>query len=87
MSFEECQGDVMKVYIEMLRSSATLLKTLEADGWRLEAAHKGAVLAGHPHLHDQAGARGRLNELGLLTSSALRIEFFPSPPGQSEPAA
>jgi hypothetical protein len=77
----------MKVYIEMLRSSARLVKALEADGWRLETAHQGAVLAGHPHLHDEAGARGRLNELGLLTSSAVRIEFPPSSPRASAPVA
>jgi hypothetical protein len=69
----------MKVYIEMLRSPATLRRALEADGWRLEAAHAGAVLAGHPQLHDEAAARGRLHDLGLLTSSALRIEFQPRP--------
>jgi hypothetical protein len=70
----------MKVYIEMLRSSAALRKTLEAAGWKLEAAHEGGVLAGHPHLRDEADARERLNELGLLTSSAVRIEFPPSVP-------
>jgi hypothetical protein len=77
----------MRVYIQMLRSAARLRKTLEADGWRLEAAHEGAVHAGHPHLHDEAGARNRLSDLGLLTSSALRIEFQASPAGESEPAA
>ena len=77
----------MKVYIEMLRSSARLVKALEADGWRLETAHHGAVMAGHPHLRDEADARGRLYELGLLTSSAVRIEFPPSSPRQSAPVA
>jgi hypothetical protein len=71
----------MKVYIEMLRSPATLRKALEADGWRLETAHPGAVFAGHPHLRDEADARGRLHDLGLLTSSAVRIEF--RPPGSN----
>ncbi len=77
----------MKVYIEMLRSAATLRRTLEADGWRLEAAHGSVVRARHPHLHDAAHVRGRLYELGLLTSSAVRIEFPPAIPGKSEPAA
>jgi hypothetical protein len=76
----------MRVYIQMLRSAAKLRKTLEADGWRLEAAHQGGVRACHPQLHDQADVRGRLNELGLLTSSAVRIEFTPSA-GKGEPAA
>jgi hypothetical protein len=70
----------MKVYIEMLRSAATLRKTLEADGWKLEAAHGRAVRACHPQLHDRADVRGRLHELGLLTSSAVRIEFPPAAP-------
>ena len=38
------------------------------------------VRACHPHLHDNADVRGRLHELGLLTSSALRIEFPPVVP-------
>jgi hypothetical protein len=67
----------MKVYIEMLRSAAALRKTLEADGWRLESTHGRAVRACHPHLHDRADVRSRLNDLGLLTSSAVRIEFPP----------
>jgi hypothetical protein len=86
MIFEE-EGGPMKVYIQLLRPSKTLLKSLEADGWRLEAAHEGAVHAGHPHLHNEAGARARLHELGLLTSSAVRIEFQPSVPGGGDPAA
>ena len=77
----------MKVTIEMLRSSAALRKTLEADGWRLEAAHGGAVRARHPQLHNQADVRNRLYALGLLTSSALRIEFSPSVAEKSDPAA
>ncbi|HEX5271808.1 MAG TPA: hypothetical protein VFW33_15025 [Gemmataceae bacterium] len=77
----------MKVYIEMLRSAAALRKTLEADGWRLESAHGRAVRACHPHLHDSADVRVRLNELGLLTSSAVRIEFPPAVPAKSDPAA
>jgi hypothetical protein len=68
----------MKVYIQMLRSAATLRRTLEADGWRLEAAHEGAVRARHPHLQDEADVRSRLYQLGLLTSSAVRIEFPPA---------
>jgi hypothetical protein len=71
----------MKVYIQMLRSPATLRKTLEADGWRLEAAPEGAVRARHPHLRDEADVRSRLHQLGLLTSSAVRIEFAPSTAG------
>jgi hypothetical protein len=77
----------MKVYIEMLRSPAKLRKALEADGWRLEAAHEGAVRAGHPNARDAAGVRNRLLELGLLTSSAVRIEFPPTGAGKSDPAA
>ncbi|HKI34804.1 MAG TPA: hypothetical protein VKA46_23305 [Gemmataceae bacterium] len=77
----------MKVYIQMLRSVAALRKTLEADGWRLEAAHEGTVRARHPHLRDEADFRGRLHGLGLLTSSALRIEFAPAVAERSDPAA
>jgi hypothetical protein len=77
----------MKVYIQMLRSAATLRRTLEADGWRLEAAHEGVVRARHPKLHDEADIRSRLHDLGLLTSSALRIEFAPAVAEKSSPIA
>jgi hypothetical protein len=77
----------MNIYIQMLRSAARLRNTLEADGWRLEAAHEGAVRARHPHLRDAADVRSRLNDLGLLTSSAVRIEFPPTTTASSEPAA
>jgi len=77
----------MRIYIEMLRSASTLRRTLEADGWRLEAAHGGGVRAAHPRLHDEADCRTRLLELGLLTSSACRIEFPPEVAERSDPAA
>ena len=77
----------MKVTIELLRSPAKLRRALEADGWRLEAAHEGTVRARHPHLSDEADVRSRLNDLGLLTSSAVRIEFPPTGAGKSDPVA
>jgi hypothetical protein len=77
----------MKVYIQILRSPAALRKTLEAAGWRLESAPEGAVHARHPHLHDEADVRDQLNDLGLLTSSAVRIEFCPSAAKDSNPSA
>jgi len=43
--------------------------------------------AAHPRLHDEADCRTRLLELGLLTSSACRIEFPPEVAERSDPAA
>jgi hypothetical protein len=50
---------------------------LVGHGWRLETAGGPDFSAWHPEVRDQAAARDRLNDLGLLTSSAVRIEFGP----------
>ncbi len=55
----------MKVYIQMLRCAGSLRRALEDDGWRLEAAQGGGVRARHPHLHDEAEARSRLQPAGV----------------------
>jgi hypothetical protein len=66
----------MRVQFEMLRQPDQLLATLRKDGWELEKMENGAVYATHPRVPDEAAARGRLGDLGLLTSSKLRIDFL-----------
>jgi hypothetical protein len=68
----------MKLHIEMLHDREGILKLLRKHGWRLgRAGSEASYLARHPTVTDQTTARDRLNAVGLLTSSALRIEFGP----------
>jgi len=68
----------MTVYIDSVRYLDTVRTQLEADRWSFAAADEGGLLARHPDLQDEWALRERLNTLGLLTSSGVRIEFRPS---------
>jgi hypothetical protein len=68
----------MKVHIHALRHHESVRRLLLTHGWRLDGAGK-SYSARHPAVRDQAAARSRLNDLGLLTSPAVRIEFDPHP--------
>jgi hypothetical protein len=68
----------MRVRIEILHDRESIRKLLQHDGWRIDqAGGEATYFARHPTITDEASARGRLNQSGLLTSPALRIEFFP----------
>jgi hypothetical protein len=68
----------MKLHIHMLHDSEGIRKLLRCQGWRLDrAGGASSYSARHPRVTDQRSARDRLNATGLLTSSALRIEFVP----------
>jgi hypothetical protein len=67
----------MRVYFQPLGRHAGLRRILQADGWLLKGDRGDAFLAEHPGVADQAAARRRLDRLGLLTSSRLRIAFLP----------
>jgi hypothetical protein len=72
----------MNVRIEMLRDRERIRKLLRRHGWRLDRADgEASYLARHPAVTDRASARDRLDAAGLLTSSALRIEFVPRASG------
>jgi hypothetical protein len=58
-----------------LHEPADLIKALRGDGWELRGEPGGAVEGTHPDAPDEAAARGRLDDLGLLTSRALLIRF------------
>jgi hypothetical protein len=66
----------MRVHFEMLRQPDEVLAALRSDGWELESAEGGGVCARHPRVPDEEAARSRLTDLGLLTSSQLRINFL-----------
>jgi hypothetical protein len=67
----------MTIYIEMLHRGESIREVLREHGWRLHKAD-GGYDAEHPAVQDGPAARDRLNVLGLLTSAALRIEFWPA---------
>jgi hypothetical protein len=66
----------MQLRIHTLRPSADPSTALRRDGWQVQPAPNGSLCASHPLAPDQRTARIRLDSLGLLTSSALHIEFL-----------
>ena len=65
----------MKVQIRMLQPEPDLKDSLLKDGWQVSFEPDGSVLAIHPAVVSEPGARARLHRLGLLTSVKLRIHF------------
>jgi hypothetical protein len=64
----------MNVHFEALTEQIPLRALLEEHGWWVE--EDGDYLtASHPDVADQPAARNRLHQMGLLTSSRVRIEF------------
>ena len=68
----------MRLRLRFLRRSELIQESLRADGWQLVRQRDNQVTAEHPLVKDEATARIRLQELGLLTSGALYIEFIRS---------
>jgi hypothetical protein len=65
----------MEVYIELLRGGIDVKALLREQGWRLDEQGADRLLAKHAEVNDQAVARDRLLQAGLLTSAEVRIEF------------
>jgi hypothetical protein len=65
----------MFIRFHFLHDSAGPLQALRGGGWDLEGESDWAVTASRPDVPDEATARSRLNDLGLLTSRNLRIHF------------
>ena len=67
----------MKIRFELLRHAVDVRETLRIHGWRLDYinGNENSVSASHPEVQDQLVARNRLNDMGLLTSSSVRITF------------
>ena len=68
----------MRVCLRFLRRKELIQESLRADGWQLVRQRDNQVTAEHPLVKDEASARIRLQDLGLLTSAALYIEFIRS---------
>ncbi len=66
----------MKVHIQTLRGRNSIRRLLLKHGWKLDRPG-GDYFACHPAADDEEAARSRLDDLGLLTSPAVRIEFDP----------
>ena len=66
----------MTIHIEVLHQRHAIRELLREHGWRLHKESSGFA-AEHPAVPNQAAARQNLQALGLLTSSAVRIEFVP----------
>jgi hypothetical protein len=66
----------MRIHIELLRQPAAIRELLREEGWRLHKTANG-YSAEHPDATDESAIRQSLQELGLLTSPAVRIEFPP----------
>jgi hypothetical protein len=68
----------MMVRFDMVfRTDRRLRQLLWANGWDLHEPQAGTLYASHPQARDQPAARSLLNDLGLLTSGRLRIQFGP----------
>ena len=68
----------MYLRLNLLRWPDYLRETLSQDGWVISASERNDALdASHREVISERIARLRLQSLGLLTSSALRIEFCP----------
>jgi hypothetical protein len=66
----------MLVSFQFLRNGESIRAALQKDGWHLQSVeHSNAMRARHPEVEEERSARQRLNNLGLLTSRACRIEF------------
>ncbi len=65
----------MKMHIETHSQAAALKDQLERDGWRVDQRQDGSMLATSRDVMQEPEARRRLEHMGLLTSSMVRIEF------------
>jgi hypothetical protein len=66
----------MKVQLRFLRQSEAIQAALQKDGWELVPQGEDSLIALHPLVTDEAAARNRLLDLGLLTSGSVYVEFL-----------
>jgi hypothetical protein len=65
----------MRIHVRFLRETDAIQEALQKDGWQLEWERDDFLTAQHPLVQDEAAARNRLQELGLLTARSVGIEF------------
>jgi len=66
----------MRLHLRFLREGDLIREALEKDGWKLEWERDDYLTARHPLVHDESTARNRLQDLGLLTTCSVCIEFI-----------
>jgi hypothetical protein len=70
----------MRLHIQFLNDRQDIQKHLHNHGWRLERGRgQSLYTATHPKAVNQETARKQLKNAGLLTSSAVRVDFDPRP--------
>src|SRR5262249_850442 len=84
-------GRSVRLFVRFLRKPEVIQSALLRDGWGLEPAEDDSVTARHPLVLNEAAARRRLQDLGLLTASSISIRFdrlggsqHPRPPVYAE---
>jgi len=65
----------MRIHVRFLRETEEIQEALQKDGWQLEWERDDFLTAQHPLVQDETAARNRLQELGLLTTASVGIEF------------
>jgi hypothetical protein len=69
----------MKLHIISKTSHVQVQVILQDDGWSVRPAPDRVLLAEHAEVHDEQSARYRLLRIGLLTSTAVQIDFLDEP--------
>ncbi len=70
-----CGVFAMMVKIDAIRGSViSISELLRNHGWKTELDNE-TVVCSHPHVTDEAEARARLCNIGLLTASHVRIDL------------
>ena len=67
---------LMRLHLRFLRKKELIQEALRADGWQLERERDDCISAQHPLVKDEITARIRLQDLGLLTSASVYIQFI-----------
>jgi hypothetical protein len=65
----------MKIVVQLLQREQAVRDCLCRHGWKLDSKSGNSLTATHPDVKNAFDARQSLLHSGLLTSTALRIEF------------
>ena len=68
---------MMILHVQFLENAENVRENLLRDGWRAEPQPDGSLIISHPQVSDEEAARERLDQLGVLTSQAIRLDFEP----------
>jgi len=68
----------VNIRIRFLRQPDAFREALRKDGWTVRAEPDNEVSVEHTEVPDEISARNRLQQLGLLTSPSLAIDFHSS---------